>query len=150
MQEDKVNFESLNDLPPPVQKSETLSGVEKQEESNSSASEKAYALALEGGVSVSQPDPQSTTTNSKNNTSDQSSLAHLGQQSVSSQSAGNTGSYPAIADDIDLIEKEWVEKAKEIVEQTKGNPYLQNTEISRTKADYLKKRYNKDLKISDT
>lgn len=55
------------------------------------------------------------------------------------------GSSPMIADDIDLIEKEWVEKAKEIVEKTKDNPYLQNKAMSEFKADYIKKRYNKDL-----
>lgn len=58
------------------------------------------------------------------------------------------GSTPAIADDADLIEQEWVDKAKEIVARTKDDPYQQNKEISRVKADYLKKRYNKDLKIS--
>lgn len=55
---------------------------------------------------------------------------------------------PAIADDSDLIEKEWVVKAKEIVEKTKHDPYLQTKEMSKVKADYLKKRYNKDLKVS--
>lgn len=52
---------------------------------------------------------------------------------------------PQIADDIDLIEKEWVEKAKEIVSKTKENPYLQNKAISEIKADYIKKRYNKEI-----
>lgn len=54
---------------------------------------------------------------------------------------------PAIADDVDLIEKEWVEKAKHIVEQTKHDPYQQNQEMTKMKADYLKKRYNRDLKV---
>ncbi len=62
--------------------------------------------------------------------------------SNSSQMALQT---PQIADDADLIEKEWVEKAKEIVEKTKENPYLQNKAISEIKADYIKKRYNKDI-----
>lgn len=56
---------------------------------------------------------------------------------------------PAIADDADLIEKEWVNKAKEIVEKTKADPYQQNKEVSRVKADYLKKRYNKELKLAE-
>ncbi len=56
---------------------------------------------------------------------------------------------PQIADDTDLIEKEWVEKAKEIVEKTKENPYLQNKAISEIKADYIKKRYNKDIAKSN-
>lgn len=56
---------------------------------------------------------------------------------------------PQIADDTDLIEKEWVDKAKEIVEQTAHDPHLQNQELTKVKVDYLKKRYNKDLKITD-
>jgi len=56
---------------------------------------------------------------------------------------------PAIADDADLIEKEWVDKAKEIVAQTSHDPYLQNQEMNKVKADYLKKRYNKDLKTGN-
>lgn len=52
------------------------------------------------------------------------------------------------ADDADLIEKEWVLKAKAIVEHTKDDPHSQNYQMSRFKADYLKKRYNKDVKVS--
>lgn len=56
---------------------------------------------------------------------------------------------PQIADDVDLIEKEWVDKAKEIVAQTAHDPYLQNKEMNKVKSEYLKKRYNKDIKQSD-
>lgn len=56
---------------------------------------------------------------------------------------------PAIAEDVDLIEKEWVVKAKQIVEQTKHDPYKQNEEITKMKADYLKKRYNHDVKTNE-
>lgn len=56
---------------------------------------------------------------------------------------------PIIADDVDLIEKEWVEKAKQIVEQTKDDPYQQTKAITEVKADYIKKRYNRDLKTSE-
>lgn len=51
-----------------------------------------------------------------------------------------------IADDADLIEKEWVLKAKAIVAQTVHDPNLQTKEIGKVKAEYLKKRYNKSLK----
>lgn len=53
------------------------------------------------------------------------------------------------AGDADLIEKEWVNKAKAIVEATSHDPYAQNKEINKVKADYLKKRYNKDLPVTD-
>ncbi len=45
----------------------------------------------------------------------------------------------------DLIEKEWVVKAKQIVDRTAEDPHLQQQELTRIKAEYLKKRYNRDL-----
>lgn len=79
------------------------------------------------------------------------------QAAVVSQIVGDpTQSTPPVvahtshlaASDIDLIEKEWVNKAKEIVSRTIGDPYVQNKEINKIKADYIKKRYNKDIKIA--
>jgi hypothetical protein len=58
-------------------------------------------------------------------------------------------SLPTEAQDSDLIEKEWVERAKQIVEHTREDPYEQLRALSHMKADYLKKRYNKDIKITD-
>ena len=70
-------------------------------------------------------------------------------QQIPVHDSSSIGAAPQIADDIDLIEKEWVEKAKEIVDKTRENPYLQNKAISEIKADYIKKRYNKDLAKSE-
>lgn len=56
---------------------------------------------------------------------------------------------PSVAGDIDLIEKEWVVKAKAIVDKTRNDPHAQQKEISKFKADYMKKRYNKDVKVSE-
>lgn len=53
---------------------------------------------------------------------------------------------PASAEDNDLIEQEWVSKAKAIVDHTRNDPYLQNKQINEFKADYIKKRYNKEIK----
>jgi hypothetical protein len=61
----------------------------------------------------------------------------------------STTDTPLIADDGDLIEKEWVNKAKAIVERTRENPYQQSKELNLFKADYMKKRYNKTLKLSE-
>jgi hypothetical protein len=52
---------------------------------------------------------------------------------------------PSNADDSDLIEKEWVEKAKAIVEKTRRNPFLQSQELNQFKAEYLQKRYGKNV-----
>ncbi|MBI5357425.1 hypothetical protein HZB74_01100 [Candidatus Saccharibacteria bacterium] len=65
-----------------------------------------------------------------------------------SQSASNIAA-PDDAADADLIEKEWVERAKQIVDHTKDDPHEQQKALSRMKADYMKKRYNKDIKVSN-
>jgi hypothetical protein len=53
---------------------------------------------------------------------------------------------PITTDDGDLIEKVWVSKAKNIVESTKDDPYQQSKQLSHLKADYLQKRYSKEIK----
>ena len=52
---------------------------------------------------------------------------------------------PAVAADDDLIEKEWVDKAKQIISSTKDDPARREKEVGRLQADYLKKRYGKEL-----
>lgn len=54
---------------------------------------------------------------------------------------------PAMAADEDLIEKEWVEKAKKVIAETKHDPFLQEQAVSKLQADYLQKRYNKTVKV---
>lgn len=56
---------------------------------------------------------------------------------------------PTIAADDDLIEKEWVDKAKKIITETKDDPFRREQEVSRLQADYLRKRYGKDLGVSN-
>jgi hypothetical protein len=56
---------------------------------------------------------------------------------------------PEVANDVDLVEKEWVEKAKEIVHRTIDDPHQQNYQVSLLKADYMKKRYGKDVKVPE-
>jgi len=66
------------------------------------------------------------------------------------QSLQNTTSIPIPpeAEDSDLIEKEWVERAKQIVAHTTHDPHEQQKALSLMKADYMKKRYNRDIKVS--
>lgn len=54
---------------------------------------------------------------------------------------------PAVAADDDVIEKEWVNKAKKIVNQTKGDPHAKEREVTKLQADYIQKRYGKQIKI---
>ena len=48
-----------------------------------------------------------------------------------------------------MIEKEWVEKAKKIVSSSKSDPHQLEKEVSKLQADYLMKRYNKQIKLGD-
>jgi Txe/YoeB family toxin of Txe-Axe toxin-antitoxin module len=59
-----------------------------------------------------------------------------------------TDDSPAVAGDEDVIEKEWVDKAKKIIQETKDDPYTRTTRVNELQKDYLKKRYNKDLGAS--
>lgn len=60
------------------------------------------------------------------------------QGNVSASSA-----TPLVAADEDLIEKEWVDKAKEIIEQTQGDPHARTQKVNELQRDYLQKRYGK-------
>lgn len=56
---------------------------------------------------------------------------------------------PISAADDDVIEKEWVNKAKTIERTTKGDPYAKEREVSKLQADYLQKRYGKQVRMPD-
>ncbi len=64
-------------------------------------------------------------------------------------STTSTSDYPMVADDNDLIEKEWVAKAKKIIEENRVDPHNQSKEMNLFKADYMKKRYNKVIEVSE-
>lgn len=52
---------------------------------------------------------------------------------------------PLAASDEDLIEKEWVDKAKKIIAETKDDPHRREQEVGKLQLDYLKKRYGREL-----
>ncbi len=54
----------------------------------------------------------------------------------------------AIVDDGDAIEKDWVDKARQIVAANRNDPHRQSEEMMIFRADYMKKRYGKDIKLS--
>jgi len=47
------------------------------------------------------------------------------------------------------LDREWVNKAKDIVERTKSDPFAQSSELNKAKAEYLKARFNKELNIGN-
>lgn len=56
----------------------------------------------------------------------------------------NLGGDTPIADDSDLIEKEWIVRLKAVVERNINDPYNLNIEVDHIKEDYQKKRYNRE------
>lgn len=54
-----------------------------------------------------------------------------------------TSASPLIAADEDLIEKEWVDKAKEIILHTKDDPHTRTEKVNELQRDYLQKRYGR-------
>jgi hypothetical protein len=71
-------------------------------------------------------------------------------QDVKTPSKSQTSSNGGMgASDADLIEKQWVNRAKSIVAQTQDDPYKQKKEMGKVKAEYIKKRFNKTIPGDD-
>lgn len=68
---------------------------------------------------------------------------------VTAQPATDDSVGPTIAGDDDLIEKEWVDKAKKIIATTQNDPYRREQEVTKLQIDYLRKRYGKELGTSN-
>lgn len=47
------------------------------------------------------------------------------------------------------LDEEWVGKARQAVEHLHNDPFLESKELNKLKAQYIKARYNKDIKISE-
>ncbi|HMS93342.1 MAG TPA: hypothetical protein PKD28_03025 [Candidatus Saccharibacteria bacterium] len=56
---------------------------------------------------------------------------------------------PDTAADDDLIEKEWVNKAKHIIAQTVDDPRAREEAVGQLQREYLRKRYGKELGVSE-
>jgi hypothetical protein len=56
---------------------------------------------------------------------------------------------PLVAADEDLIEKEWVDKAKEILAHTKDDPHARTQKVNELQRDYLQKRYGRAIGVSE-
>jgi hypothetical protein len=54
-------------------------------------------------------------------------------------------SSPVTAADDEVIEKEWVDKAKQIILETRDDPHSRTEKVNQLQKDYLKKRYGKEL-----
>ncbi len=52
---------------------------------------------------------------------------------------------PLVASDDDVIEKEWVDKAKKIIAETKDEPYRREQEVKKLQIEYVRKRYGREI-----
>lgn len=59
--------------------------------------------------------------------------------------ATTVNNNPSVAGDEDLIEMEWVKKAKKIIYETQDNPHLREEEVNKLQIDYVEKRYGRKL-----
>lgn len=109
-------------------------GIERSAEHFEQVAE-AKALAGDVGTTTILPPPVSVGTRDVSNDHN--------------QTAPITSDTPLLANDEDIIEKEWVNKAKKIVAETKDDPYRREEAVNKLQADYLKKRFGKEIGISD-
>jgi hypothetical protein len=77
------------------------------------------------------------------------SVASPASSPIAAPATPTIGPSPATAGDVDVIEKEWVDQADKIIEQTKGDPYVEEEAEEALQQDYLKKRYGHDVKKPD-
>ncbi len=62
---------------------------------------------------------------------------------LNDSSATQPISVPAIAADTDLMEDEWVKELKQMIMETKNDPFAREVRFKEMQIDYLKKRYNR-------
>lgn len=56
---------------------------------------------------------------------------------------------PAVAEDVDVIEPEWVKRAEEAVAANKNDPRGEEAAVEALQIEYLKTRYNLDVKSGE-
>ncbi len=76
--------------------------------------------------------------------------AVVGQRRQTATNQRQQGPVRATQDDDDLsVEKEAIARAVAITHRTSTDPYVQAVQIAKVKADFLRKRYGKDIKLSE-
>jgi hypothetical protein len=72
------------------------------------------------------------------------------QREAEVEQVTQAGYRPQMADDSDTIEDEWIVIVKRILEEYKEDPFALTRAMALLRADYLKKRYNKESKVADS
>ena len=71
----------------------------------------------------------------------------LNDPHIATSQSSSDDTNPVIAEDGDVLEKEWVDKAKKIVSSTKDDPREQTNQFVKMRYDYVKKRYGKEIAL---
>ena len=130
------NFSPEQQLPPAI-RPEQLSGVLQSPESMPAVSPERSAnaehlsvdhLGQTMGPTIIQPSPTLPD-----------------PQPVATQPGTQSTTTPAVADDTDQIEQEWVAKVKQVIAATGRDPHAQQDEASRLMADYVLKRFGRKI-----
>lgn len=106
-----------------------------------------YQTGQQSGLPLPQPTADSNAMPQSSQNQPQLSQA----TTIDSATLSNTPVLKPVSTEItaqgDALDKEWVSKARAIVEHTKHDPYIQSHELGKMKADYLNVRYNKQIKV---
>jgi len=131
---------------PPQPESPEEAGEQAQEK----AAEKQRPAAQEAGVGKRAPQPGSTAV------ADDQAAVQIPDATATSPTDQKAPSKPVSqvtadlkAGDAELIEKDWIDRTKSIVAKTRDDPHSQKTEVSKAKADYIQKRFNKIIKTDE-
>lgn len=81
-------------------------------------------------------------------------MAMTGQQQPVPQAASQPSNpqhliTPTEANDKDVIEREWVDAVKKVVRDDNNDPYILAKALTTLKVQYMKQRYNEDIKTSE-
>ena len=108
--------------------------------------------ATEAGADAAEPVPAGENAPTGNHNAGQpavSPVATPADQSAPAATQPSATSTPPAAADAEVIEKPWVEKAEHIIEQTKADPQAEEAAEEQLNRDYLKQRFNFDVRDSD-
>ena len=67
----------------------------------------------------------------------------------SDDSAHTQTDHRTQSDDSDRIDPVWINKTKAVISQTRNDPYEQKIQVSKVKAEYIQKRFNKQVKTDE-
>lgn len=109
-------------------------------------SQPQVSAAAEASPSVAQSAPSTPVSSNPAGSSPVAPGAPISSQPAATQPTAQPASPLPPADDVDVIEKEWVDQAEHIIEQTKNDPYTEEEAVEALQTDYLKKRYGHDVK----